>query len=79
MTYMGRKLGKHEEAREYREKAKKVEAKVMETFWVDVDENQGYFKAGANDDRVDTAANIYGSIFLDIGPDKLSDLIKSSL
>ncbi len=61
MEFMAKKLNRPEESRAYLEEYKKVKHSVMEKLY---NKEEGYFRAKAGEDRLDTVASIFGSLYL---------------
>jgi glycogen debranching enzyme len=64
MWKMAKQINKREDAMMFAEKTEIYKEKIMQTFWEDK-----YFKAGTQDNRFDSFANILATLFL-VSPDK---------
>ena len=61
MEYMSRQLGHEEDAKRYQQEFRMVKKSVMEKIY---NKEEGYFRAQEGDDRLDTAASIFGALYL---------------
>ena len=61
MEFMANALGYEEDAKQYKNDFAKIKASVMEKLY---NGKQGYFRADEGEERVDTVASIFGSLYL---------------
>jgi glycogen debranching enzyme len=61
MEFMASELGDEEGKKMYREKQKKSTEAVKQNLY---NKEEGYFRAQAGDDRIDTAASIFGALYM---------------
>ncbi len=60
MEFMAKQLGKEEDAENYRNEFRKVKKSVTEKIY---NKEEGYFRAKEGDDRIDTAASVFGALY----------------
>lgn len=64
MEFMANSLGREEDAKNYKEEFRKVKNSIIEKLY---NKEQGYFRAKEGENRMDTVASVFGSLYL-LGP-----------
>lgn len=61
MEFMAKNIGRDEDAKNYREEFHNVKNNIMEKLY---NKEQGYFRTAEGEDRIDTVASVFGSLYL---------------
>jgi len=60
MEFVSKQLGHDEDADEFREEFRKVKKNVLDKIY---NKEEGYFRTGVGEDRVDAAASVFGALY----------------